>query len=354
MILYHGTTDGRARRICAMGFLPRKPSRRVWFAESRKYALGRAKTQARRSKDRPVVLTCDIDLDQLRRRLGSRRVFHKNRVIAINGKVPVSVLRSHPAAVLRPTTPEELARWVNQLLGLKPHKGAGRTHPGIERLSRWIVNRYRTQPNSEVSFGEIVRLAEQWLPEYFEGVEVDLERLTSYRKVKQIEVEVDEELAETDIREEEALDCLTSGNARRRVRGLRILAEDDVPDLFDWCVMHLDDRSKEMQVAALRIMRQCEQGEPDVILPLAESDDKRIRGAAIAALGRHAGDDASRWLERGFKDPSPCVRVEAATLLPTLDPAEHHAVFELARHDPNPRIARQAQRLTEGKGYQKL
>lgn len=92
MIAYHGTTDQRARRIAKEGFLPRKPSRRVWFAESRRYALGRAKTQARRASDRPVVLTCDLNLAQLRERLGARRIFHKNHIIAISAKVPVTVL----------------------------------------------------------------------------------------------------------------------------------------------------------------------------------------------------------------------------------------------------------------------
>ena len=35
MIVYHGTTMKRARRICKAGFLPRKPSKRVWFAKAR-------------------------------------------------------------------------------------------------------------------------------------------------------------------------------------------------------------------------------------------------------------------------------------------------------------------------------
>ena len=82
MIVYHGTTKRRAERICERGFLPRKPSRKVWFAESRKYAEGRAKTQARRAHDRPAVLTCEVDVNSFRRRLGPRRVMHRGRVTA--------------------------------------------------------------------------------------------------------------------------------------------------------------------------------------------------------------------------------------------------------------------------------
>ena len=62
MIVYHGTTRRRAMRIGKEGFLPKKPSRRVWFAQGRGYALGRAKTQARRAHGRPAVLKCEIDL----------------------------------------------------------------------------------------------------------------------------------------------------------------------------------------------------------------------------------------------------------------------------------------------------
>ena len=61
-------------------------------------------------------------------------------MIAINAPVPVSVLRSRPGVDL-PTDPEGLARWVNKILHVKRHKGVGRQHPGIHRLSRWVNNR---------------------------------------------------------------------------------------------------------------------------------------------------------------------------------------------------------------------
>jgi RNA:NAD 2'-phosphotransferase (TPT1/KptA family) len=72
MIVYHGTTRRRAERILVSGFLARKPSRRVWFARSRAYAEGRAKTQARRAHDRPAVLVCELDLQAYRRPIRER------------------------------------------------------------------------------------------------------------------------------------------------------------------------------------------------------------------------------------------------------------------------------------------
>jgi hypothetical protein len=352
MIVYHGTTDRRARRISTEGFFPKKPSRRVWFAESRGYALRRAKVQARRSRDRPVVLTCDVNLDHLRGRLGARRIFHRNHVITIGARVPVTVLRSHPSAEV-PSSPEELAAWVNHVLDVKPYKGVGRRHQGIERLSRWVANRLASQPRTKIQPSELLQLARQWLPEFFEGVEVDPEHLRVHRGVKTIEVEVKPALVEVDAREEEALDGLVASNPKRRIRGLKLLAEIEDPDLFDWCVMLLDDDSTDVRIAALHTMLCCDEGDAEVLVPFAESGDKRIRAAAMAALVKHSGEDAPRWFEWGLKDPYTCVRLETAAFLSRLDPAEHRSIFELALYDPNPQIVHLAQKLTAGKGYGK-
>ena len=350
MKVYHGTTRRRAQRIAREGFLPRKPSRRVWFAAGRGYALGRARTQARRSHDRPVVLTCELDMNQLRRGLGSKRVRATNGIIAIDGPVPVTVLRSNPTVDL-PVAPNELATWVNQVLGLKPHKGVGRNHPGIGRLSRWLAHRLESEPNRQVQPSELLHLARQWLGEYFEGVEVDVEHLCAQVKVGTINVQAVAPQDEPDTHEQEALDLLDDGNPKRRVRGLELLAKIEDPDLLDWCLMYLGDPSADVRVAALDTMCGCEHGDPEAIVPLAGSDDKRIRAAAEAVLVRHSGRYAPLWFEYGLTDPSACVRLKTASLLGRLDPAEHRKVFELALHDPNPTIAHSAKKLTAGKGY---
>jgi len=353
MIVYHGTTSRRAQRICAEGFRPKKPSRRVWFAESQRYAFGRARTQARRARERAVVLTCDLDLEQMRERIGAKRVFRKSGVIAIEAHVPVSALRSYPGAFDQPSSPEELARWLNKILGLKPHKGVAKSHPGIDRLSRWVVHRMTSQPRSAVGARELLAMARRWLPEFFEDVTIDPETLVANRQARTIEVQIEAPAEPRDAREDEALDCLVAAKPDRRIRGLAILAEMEDPDLFDWCAMFLDDESADVTVAALRTMLRCEEADSEVIVPLARSEDERIRAAATAALAKHAGKDAPHWLERGLKDPEACVRVETAALLSEIDPAEHRTICELALHDPDPEIRRRARKLTVGKGYPK-
>jgi hypothetical protein len=352
MILYHGTTARRARLICREGFHPRKPSRRVWFAQGRGYALGRAKTQARRRKDRPVVLVCDVDLTLMRQRLGSNRVMQRGGVVAIDATVPVSVIRSYPGAEV-PTTPGELAKWVNHVLGLKPYKGVGRGRQGVIRLTEWVAKRLADRPRSALRHKEILYHARQWLPEFFDGVEVDPKRLTSYRKVEQIDLEVHEPMGRADDLADEALGLLNDPRPGKRAQGLRLLAEVEPEDLFDWCAMFVKDDAPSVRLAALELMLTCREGDPSAIRPYARSQDKRIRAAALAALVKHDDERPERWIERGLKDPAACVRVGMAKVLRTFDPGEHRQVFELALYDPNPEVARLARKLTEHKGYGK-
>ena len=352
MIVYHGTTRRRAERICLEGFKPRKPSRRVWFAKGKGYARQRAQTQARRAHDRMVVLTCNLDLNQLSRQLGSRRVRTRAGIIAIDGPVPVTVLRSHEAQDLLPTSPEELHQWVCGLLRIPKWKGPGRNHPGIERLSRWVTNRVRTEPKRHFHQRELVEVAQRWLPEFFEAVAVDPKTLAVRRRGGEIEVKAEPFDLPPDPREDEALDCLADERPRRRVRGLALLGELGDPDLFDWCAMYLGDDSPQVQLAALQtIARHCEDAHAESLEPFAASDDKRLRAAAIAGLCRHGGDAAPRWFERGLKDICPCVRLATAAMLEQLDPTPHQGIFELALTDPNPKVVETATRLTAHQGY---
>ncbi|MFB3881383.1 MAG: HEAT repeat domain-containing protein [Armatimonadota bacterium] len=351
MIVYHGTTKERARRIAVEGFHPRKPSRRVWFAQSRDYALGRAKTQAKRAKDTAVVLTCDVDVAQLRKWLGGKKVFHSHGIIAIKASVPARVLRSHPGDpgyADQPSSLDDLAAWINAILGLKAYKGVNTRNPGLERLSRWVVNRMTSQPRSRIRPTELLHMARRWLPDFFEGVEIDPETMLAHRRVATVEMAVDLPPEPVDPREEEALDCLVSDKPARRARGLSLLTELADPDLFDWCVTFLGDEA-EIQIAALHAMLSCDEVELDLVLPLASIKDRRVRAAAIAVLAKHGGQRAVDWFARGLKDPESCVRVETARQLSALDVAKHKDVFELALHDPNPEVRHRAQKVAAGK-----
>ena len=156
MIVYHGTTHKRAANIRMMGFRPRKPSKRNWFTKDRGYATRRAKQKASRGNDTPVVLTCDLDMTELRRRLGSRAVMAHNHLVVVHGTVTPDVIVSPNDQGYLPHvySCEHLASWINDILGVKRHKGVSPKHTGVGRMSLWIQNRLRQNPKAKFSPSE--------------------------------------------------------------------------------------------------------------------------------------------------------------------------------------------------------
>ena len=348
MKFYHGTTLRSAIKIAEIGFLPRKGA--VWFTTSKQYAQGRAKQKARRTGSSPFVLNCEIDVQELYNRLGKKLVMRGGGVIAIRGRVPPTVIRSHFTVELL-NSPEQIAKWVNQRLGRKSYDGISPRHPGIDRLSRWMENRTTSGTGSTIRLDELSQKLQQWLPDFFQAIEITPEDLRFDCFPEPTEIETAPPSEPVDSREENALDDLAAAKPQRRIRGLKRLARLGNEDLYDWCTLLLSDESLEVRIAALQTIARCEDGDPAAILPFAESQDKRVRAAAIAALAKHSVEDAPRWFERGLKDREACVRLETAAMLPTLDALEHDEIFELALYDPNPEVKRLAQKVTTKKGY---
>jgi len=352
MLVYHGTTLGRARRIREEGFQPRKPSKMVWFTRSVAYARGRARTQARRAHDRAVVLSCDIDLSRLKAAFGPKRVITAGGNFAIDSPVNVEVLLSQPSVPGEPGSPEELAAWVNEQLGLKHYKGVKPRAPGLIRLAKWVVNRTTERKGKYPRARELFEMARRYLPEWFKGCEFDAERARVHRVVNvgRVSVPADAPAPSHSPAEEEALACLDAKRPQRRIRGLEILHRIGDEDLFDWCLMFLDDESARVKAAAARIMLAAKSIDPEVLVPLVDSRDKIVRAAAVALLAKHEGAADPEWFELGLRDPEAHVRTATAEQMGVLDPARHRSLFELALYDPNPKVASRAEKLAAGSG----
>ena len=340
MKFYHGTTLRSAIRIAEMGFLPRKGV--VWFTTSKNRAQRRAKQKARKTASPPFVFVCEIDVQELSNRLGKNLVMHSKGFLAIRGRVlPTVILNSS----------ELIARWVSQILQGESYQNISPHHPGIDRLSRWVENRMNASTDSTIRPKEFSQRLRQWLPNFFRGVKISPEDLRFDYPPELVEFETEPSLEPVDSREENALDALADAKPKRRIRGLELLVQLEHEDLYEWCTLLISDESVEVRIAALQTIVYCDDGDPEVLLPLAKSQNKRIRAAAIAALAKHSTEDALHWFERGLKDHEACVRLETAVMLPTLDVTQHRGIFELALYDPNPEIKNLAQKLTARKGY---
>ena len=346
MDVYHGTTRARARRIFDLGLLPLPPSNKVWFAEDRAYAMGRARAQARRNRDAPRVLACNLDLDAIRREMGGKGVFYKKGIVAVDGPVTIEMLRSLSIADLA-TVPGEVVAWVNSLLGLTDEKAIQESHPGVVRLSNWINSHLASGKQAKLVSSELLERAKRWLPEYFRRARLSRKRLLAHDRIGLTGYEIEDKKRHPDARESEAFLCLESSQPNERARGLSLLADAQDPDLFDWCAMFLDDEAETVQLAALRAMRRCVDIVQDVIEPLAEAQDKNIRAAAIYMIVKHSADDAGSWLRKWLTDPEASVRAEASRFLNRLDPRKDRQLLVLASHDPNPHIAGKARDLLD-------
>ena len=179
MVVFHGTTRRNAAGIYQHGFIPQGSGGYVWFTRQKKYARRVAQRRASVLGSGAIVLTCDLDLEILRQKLGSNKVrLGNNNIVTIQGRVPPSMLISQQPVQILPD-PEDLAHWVNQVLGLKPHQGVSKSHPGLDRLARWISHRLDSNPKAKLKEHEILHRARQWLPKYFKDFTGDLQGLVS-------------------------------------------------------------------------------------------------------------------------------------------------------------------------------
>ena len=347
MEFYHGTTLSSARGIIKNGFRPR--GRAVWFTTNQDYAKNRAEQKARRKHCRPIVIQTELDVDHFRKCLGPGKIHFRGGIIAVHESLAVQILESNFFELL--ACPAALAEWVNCRLGLYSHNGVGRNNWGIVRLAHWMDNRMRSGTGRRIDRQEFFAKGKQWLPAFFDKIPFSPEVLpiqhlqnntVALRILYTDRTEKPSVSPKVDTPYAKAIADISDLNPKRRIRGLQSLEKSEVTDLFDWCVLHLDDESVDVVCNALRIMSRCDDGYIAPILPYAESKNRRIRAGALAALAKHTSDDPERWFERGLKDPAACVRMEVAKLLPTLDRVEHSALFDIARHDPNPAVKRSA------------
>ena len=352
MIVFHGTTVKNASRIQLEGFRPRGNAARVWFTQTRSIARRRAAHKSRGRKERPIVLTCDLNLEALRRKLGARKVLHHRTLVTVEGKVPPAVILNNKAVLdtLVPRDDADLARWLNRLLGLQQHKGIGKTHPGVNRLRRWLDHRVGTYPESQLKKEEVLEAAKQWLPEYFKDNVPVFDRVRRPGKGTPVDpFDEGEETPEDDQETARAYEVFMSEKPNRRARGLAMLEKLGTPDLQEWCLMMLEDEAAPVRVAALNILNRCGDTAVEMIAPLAEAEDKQVRAAAVSVLSRHSGEGCHAWFRAGLTDPEAHVRLTVARQLGDLEPSSSEDLFLLALSDSNPKIVEMAEKLTAGK-----
>ena len=356
MIYYHGTTLEKAEKIVQRGFLPKNGL--AWFSKWN-WVSQTHTWHGYGGHEKAIVLACDLNVKKLRAQLGERRVTVRGHVVTVSGFVQPSVVRAYATIHLLDYY-DAVATWVRHFDWDSP-RTLGDLEPGIRKFSRWIRKSLVAEHHT-IRAEEFMRKGNQWLPEVFQLINLDPRfellpvkcsggRAGVLAWSGYVGIEKFRQPSEADGRappqqhfavEEEALECLTSRDPLERVRGLKLLAESKVDDLFSLCALYLADASRDVVLTALQTMLLCQSGDPEVMAPYATSSDKQIRAAAIAALAKHTVDETCHWFEMGLNDPEACVRLGVAALFSHLDPLQHQEIFQRACCDPNPEIRRLA------------
>ena len=186
MIFYHGTTQQLARQIIQKGFSPEPPSNAIWFTANKEYAIGHARGKAGARRDRPVVLKCELDLQQIDPQLSRKCIIGKKGVIASRDPISPDALRSYELIDLPsspqdlraqvrlaqlPSSPENLSEWVNQIFGLKSHSRVSSRHPGIQKLSQWMIKCGKSGIK-RTTIDKVLNKARQLMPDSLRDAEV--------------------------------------------------------------------------------------------------------------------------------------------------------------------------------------
>ncbi len=120
---------------------------------------------------RHLLQRLDADLEQLMERPETARevlgqIGHQaGHARTLRGS-PIQTYR-YQRRVLDLASREALTDWVNAKLGLHESAGVSPSHPGLDRLWRWVQHRATFQLRRRPNESELLAKAEQWLPAYF-------------------------------------------------------------------------------------------------------------------------------------------------------------------------------------------
>ena len=162
--LYHGTTRRRAEKILREGFQGKRGL--SWFARQKGLARQYAQTRARQRHDDPVILECDVATSDVQKKEDLRVASARGSVVVIQGRIPGEVVSNRRMLGFF-WSANEVAAWANRYLGLTGAEKISPSHPGVQRLRKWMAGRFGGGRHKPIPEKEFLQYATRWLPEYF-------------------------------------------------------------------------------------------------------------------------------------------------------------------------------------------
>jgi len=177
--LYHGTTRRRAEKILREGFQGKRGLN--WFARHKGLARQYAQTRARKRHDDPVILECDVATSDVQKE--DFRVARQGSAVVIQGRIPGKVVSNRRMLGFF-WSASEVAAWANRYLGLTGAQKIPPSHPGVQRLRKWVAGRFGGGRHKPIPEEELLRHAIRWLPEYFSSSYLQPDRVVGKKRRK--------------------------------------------------------------------------------------------------------------------------------------------------------------------------
>jgi hypothetical protein len=160
--LWHGTTEDRARTIMEQGFRRPGKSTVVWFTRSFIYACGVANGRAEARHRMPVVISCEINLEEYSASKSSNfqtYVFPSSigrEVIRSIFVVKNDWFLSNPGAKVTKTAGKlEILSWINWYLKMGNESSINEEHPAVEAIFNWVRAQYAQGREEPISNEEM-------------------------------------------------------------------------------------------------------------------------------------------------------------------------------------------------------
>ncbi len=188
VLLWHGTSLIRANSILESGFRSKK--RGVFFSSNIMTSVGFSERRASAGRSEPVIFTAVYDFSTLKY---GKEFQHQHHYIFRPGvatRIVKYLLTCHglysidkivteanrfkddltDIAITQSSGNTGIAYWFNSFLDLDDSECISENHPAVRNIKEWIDEQYADDRIVPITDEEILILAKEYLPEYFQGV----------------------------------------------------------------------------------------------------------------------------------------------------------------------------------------
>ncbi|MBC8235214.1 hypothetical protein H8E77_37185 [bacterium] len=188
ILLWHGTSLIRANSILESGFRSKK--RGVFFSSNIMTSVGFSERRASAGRSEPAIFAAVYDLSTLKYGKEFQHQYHYIFRPGVATRIVKYLLTCHglyaigkiitdanrfkddmtDIAITQSSGNTGIAYWINSFLDLDDSECISENHPAVGQIKAWVDEQYADDRMVPITDEEILILAKEYLPEYFQGI----------------------------------------------------------------------------------------------------------------------------------------------------------------------------------------